>query len=274
MISQAQTSSSPSPAEAYDAILVPLMFDPWADELLDRINLRPGEHVLDVACGTGAVTFKARALVEPGGSVVGSDIAPPMLAVARRKAGERGSDITFVEADAEHLPTRSGGYDVVLCQQGIQFFPDTSAAVHAMAGVLRPGGRVGVAVWQPQSRQDLVPQMEASLKRTLGDRVSLNQPFSFGSKERLETEMREAGFRDIGIEEVERVAHHPSAERYVGLMFRPAAAVMPEFASITEQEMAGYVDRINAELAETMKPFRAGAGLDLMMRAWIATARK
>ncbi len=273
MVATQSTGSPPNPAEAYDSILVPIMFDPWADELLARIGLKPGEHVLDVACGTGAVTFKAHAQVQPGGSAVGADFAPPMIAVARRKANERGVDIAFVEADAEHPPVREGGYDVVLCQQGLQFFPEVSAALKAMCGALTPGGRLGVAVWQPQHRQDLVSELEASLKRNLGERASLNQPFSFGSRERLESELQAAGFQDIEIEEVERVVHHPSAERYVGMMFRPAAAVMPEFASITDAEMAEYVARINADLAEKMNPFRAGEGLDMMMRAWIATAR-
>src|SRR4051812_39176383 len=90
MVDQPAASAPPNPAEMYDAHMVPAMFGPWADVLIDRVNPRPGEHFLDVASGTGAVTFKLVDCVGLTGSVSGSDINPGMVAVGRRKSDEAG----------------------------------------------------------------------------------------------------------------------------------------------------------------------------------------
>lgn len=116
---------------------------PWSADLVERARLGPGMDVLDVACGTGFAARHAREAVGSTGRVVGVDINPQMVAMARRVTG---LEVREASADQTGLPTES--FDVVLCQQSLQFLPDPAAALSEMRRVLRPGGRVVVSVWE------------------------------------------------------------------------------------------------------------------------------
>ncbi|MCO5108730.1 MAG: class I SAM-dependent methyltransferase [Burkholderiaceae bacterium] len=110
--------------ETYERCLVGPLFRPWAETILDDVDLAPGDRVLDVACGTGIVARLARERLGEAGRVVGVDISPAMLAVARTAAPA----IDWREGDACALPLRDAEkFDVVVCQQGLQFFPDKPA---------------------------------------------------------------------------------------------------------------------------------------------------
>lgn len=124
---------------------VPIFFGPWAAVLIDRLPPQPGERVLDLACGTGAVTRLVVERVGPSGTVVGADFSPSMLAAARRATS--GLHIDWREADAAALPFADAAFDLVLCQQRVQFFLDRGAALREMRRVLAPNGRLGLAVW-------------------------------------------------------------------------------------------------------------------------------
>ncbi|HEX9970113.1 MAG TPA: methyltransferase domain-containing protein, partial [Acidimicrobiales bacterium] len=112
--------------EVYDQLLVPRMFQPLAEVLLDAVEVAPGERVLDVATGPGTVARVAAARVGPTGSVTGADISEAMLTVARGKpAVADGAPLTWVESPACPLAgVEDGSFDAVTCQQGLQFFPD------------------------------------------------------------------------------------------------------------------------------------------------------
>ncbi len=133
---------------AYDEILVPRLFDPFADVLLDEVGVSSGLEVLDVACGPGTVSRRVATRLGPEGRVTACDLSPAMLEVAAGKpALERAAPITYRQCPADELAVPDGAFDIVLCQQGLQFFPDRHEALAEMRRVLRPGGRVGVAVW-------------------------------------------------------------------------------------------------------------------------------
>jgi SAM-dependent methyltransferase len=127
-------------AEAYERYLVPAVMARFADELVESVG--PGDRVLDVACGTGIV---ARHAAARGATVVGVDLNAQMLAVARAADPA----IEWIEADAAALPLANAAFDVVLCQQGLQFMPDPAAAIVEMRRVLAPDGRLTVSVWRP-----------------------------------------------------------------------------------------------------------------------------
>jgi len=133
-----------SASENYEAYLVPAIFGPWGRELLDIASLRPGEHVLDVACGTGIVARLAAEQVGEAGTVVGVDINPGMLTTARRISPA----INWREGNAAALPLADATFDVAVCQQGLQFFPDRPAALREMRRALKPGGRLVIACWK------------------------------------------------------------------------------------------------------------------------------
>ena len=130
-------------ANGYDSLLVPAMFAQWPPLLVDAADLGPGARVLDVACGTGILTREAARRVGASGTVVGLDPGAGMLEVARRNAPE----IEWREGVAEKLPFDDANFDAVVSQFGFMFFSDKAAAATEMLRVLRPGGRIAVAVW-------------------------------------------------------------------------------------------------------------------------------
>ena len=134
----------------YDEIMVPRMFEPWGNVLLDELALAPGEAVLDIATGPGTIARLAAARVGPSGRVVGCDLSPAMLAIARGKPPIPGAaPISYIECSADALDVPSDSVDAVTCQQGLQFFPDRPAALAEMRRAARGGARLGIAVWGP-----------------------------------------------------------------------------------------------------------------------------
>jgi SAM-dependent methyltransferase len=128
--------------EAYQRYLVPTLFGPWADLLIDRASVFEAAAVLDVASGTGVVALAALDRVGASGRVVSSDISPAMLAFVSAAAPE--IETLLAPADDLGVP---GQFDIVLCQQGLQFMSDPVAAVSSMRRTLRPGGTLAMSVW-------------------------------------------------------------------------------------------------------------------------------
>jgi ubiquinone/menaquinone biosynthesis C-methylase UbiE len=126
---------------------------PAQDALLHRAALAPGEQVLDVACGTGLVTFAAARAVGATGSVLGVDLSERMVEVARHRALALGLDqACFARMDAERLELPDASVDVALCALGLMYLPDPEAALAELRRVLRPGGRLVAAVWGERAR--------------------------------------------------------------------------------------------------------------------------
>ena len=132
-----------SAAELYQRYLVPAIASLWAADLIDRAAPRPGERVLDVACGTGVVTRLAAERMGSG-RVVGLDINAGMLAVARSLSPGAGPSIEWYEGSAITLPLPDASFDLCLCQLGLQFFPDRPAAIREMFRILQLDGRVAL----------------------------------------------------------------------------------------------------------------------------------
>jgi ubiquinone/menaquinone biosynthesis C-methylase UbiE len=137
-------------AEEYEASFVPALFADWAAHLVDAAAIERGQSVLDVACGTGAVTRVAAERLAGSGQVVGLDLNDGMLGVARRLRPE----LEWVLGDAMNLPFEDATFDVVLCQAALMFVPDPGRAIAEMARVARPGGTVAVQVWARREAQD------------------------------------------------------------------------------------------------------------------------
>lgn len=141
-------------SENYRVYLQPYLFDPWAQKLIRFINPQPGQTVLDVAAGTGAVSQAAASAVGPTGRVIASDVSAAMLSTVARPADDRSAGITTLLSSATALDLPDESVDVVLCQQGFPFMPDRAAVAREMHRVLRPGGTVGIAVWTRGVRID------------------------------------------------------------------------------------------------------------------------
>ena len=133
--------------------LGPVVFEPWAEVLLDAVGVTAGDRVLDVASGTGVVARAAARRAGPQGRVVGTDVSEPMLSLAAAlPLPDDSAPVEYLEARADNLPFPDESFDVVLCQQGLQFFPERLDAAREMHRVLRPGGTLGAAVWAAAHR--------------------------------------------------------------------------------------------------------------------------
>jgi ubiquinone/menaquinone biosynthesis C-methylase UbiE len=115
----------------------PEIMEPWTDDLIFAAECRDGDHILDVGCGTGLVANRINLVSRKFCAITGGDINEGMLTVARRN-----QQIEWHQGSATELPFADGSFDVVLCQPGLQYFPDSDKAMKEMAHALAPGGRI------------------------------------------------------------------------------------------------------------------------------------
>jgi SAM-dependent methyltransferase len=175
----------------YERHFVPALFAPWAPVICDEAKLAPGQCVLDVACGTGALTVEAAARVAPDGAVAGLDANSQMLAVARRKPVA----VDWHEGRAEALPFATASFDAVVSQFGLMFFDDKPGALREMWRVLRPGGRLVVAVCDAVDHSPGYAALAQLLERLFGRAVAdaFRAPFVLGDATKLRALCAEAG---------------------------------------------------------------------------------
>lgn len=188
-----------NPAQNYQRYFVPAIGAPAAHDLVAVADLRPGERVLDVACGTGVVTRLAAERVGTEGSVTGFDINPGMLAVAA-SATQPGTPIDWKEGDAESIPLDDGAFDVVLCQMGLQFVTGKLTALREMRRVLRAGGRAIVNV--PGPKPPLFAVLAEALARHFGPQPAAfaDRVFAMHDVDELTELMSGAGFRQVDVQ--------------------------------------------------------------------------
>ncbi|HEX5093658.1 MAG TPA: methyltransferase domain-containing protein [Burkholderiales bacterium] len=199
-----------SAAEVYDEFFVPALFAEWAPRVLEAARVARGRQVLDVACGTGVLALAAAAR---GAAVTGLDMNPGMLAVARRHR----SDVAWREGRAESLPFEDASFDAVLCQFGLMFFEDRVAALREMRRVLRPGGRLVLAVWATLAETPGYAAMVELLRRLFGEETAgaLYAPYSLGDEQVLHGLLSQAGMPQASIETREGAARFPSVADWV-----------------------------------------------------------
>ena len=165
-------SASVPAMTVYADVMVPPIVEPWGYVLLAGLAVEPGEAVLDVACGPGSVTRPAAARSGPAGRVTGCDVSPAMLMVAAGLGQVTGgATIDYRQAPADCLPVPDEDFDVVSCQQGLQFFPDRLAALAEMRRALRPGGRIGIAVWKHIGQCRPFAILETAIKTVAGAQI-------------------------------------------------------------------------------------------------------
>lgn len=261
-----------NPAEIYERYLVPALFLPLAEELLRRAMPRPRERVLDLACGTGAVARQVAPRVGAAGTVVGLDVSPAMLDVARSLPAPPGPPIDWREGSALALPFPDAAFDLVLCQQGLQLFPDRPAAAREMRRVLAPGGRVVLSVSRGLEHQPIYAALNEAMERHLGSRA-MAAPFSLGDAEELRALLTGAGFRDAAVEPLVRTVRFPSPAQFVRLSVLGAAAAVPELGCMDATARDSLIDAIRGDADEALRPYTNGDALAFPLRANVATAR-
>jgi len=200
-------------AEVYESQFVPVLFQPWAPRVADAAGVRSGEAVADIACGTGVLARELERRVGSNGSVVGIDVNPGMLAVARRKCPQ----IDWREARAEALPLPDASLDATLSQFGLMFFQDRMAALQEMWRVLRPAGRLAIAVWDSLERSPGYHGLANLLRELFGEDAAsgLEAPFCLGDTRELRALLSRSSIDDAHIETHPGEARYPSLEAWI-----------------------------------------------------------
>ena len=213
MEAQDQGQVTASAADIYETFFVPALFGEWAPRTIDAASLSPSDDVLDVACGTGVVAREASARVDSGGSVTGLDRNTDMLTVAARVTPA----ITWREGMAEDLPFKDESFDAVVSQFGLMFFEDQVKALKEMHRVLRPDGRLVVAVWDSLERSPGYQAVTALLQRLFGTSVAnaMRAPFTLGETADVLQLFDMAGIKNVALETVTGTASFPSIDAWV-----------------------------------------------------------
>lgn len=253
-------------ARNYEQGFVPAIGAPFGADLVAAAALRPGERVLDVACGTGIVARLAADQVAPNGTVSGLDINPAMLSVARSVAESSGRSIRWYESSAEAMPLPDASFDVVFCQLGLMFIPDRKAAVREMRRVLVPGGRALVSTARPNA---LFDAMDEALARHIGAEAAafLRQVFSLPDPAAHERLLHDAGFRDAQTR-VERKSTPLPPPRdflwgYIGAT---------PLAGLVAQAGPEQIARLEREVVAAWKPWTTADGMQYEQEVAVAWA--
>jgi len=268
MSTHEQWHLSAEAAELYERYVVRYILGPWAPSLVDAARVAPGERVLDVACGTGIVARIAAQRVGPTGRVVALDLNPGMIRVAQSLPAPVGAPIEWLVGSALDLRLEDAGFDAVLCQQGLQFFPDKALALREMRRVLGRGGRLALSVWNNVGFYN--GAVAEALARFVGNEsadrfcVSRQTP----AREELEHLAREAGFSEVAVR-VERInVHLPSLDQFT-LHHLAATPIAPLLAAAAAETR----EKLGTSVAQQLQRYADGDGVTYPEETHVLTAQ-
>ncbi len=272
MSQQEQWHLGENPDELFERYLVPAKFGPWAEDVVEIAAPQPGERVLDVACGTGVVTRLVAPLVGAAGRIVGQDLNAGRIAVARSLSSVSGVTIEWQESDVGALPIPDATFDLVCCQQGLQFFPDRLAALRQMYRLLVPGGRLALNVWRSIDHQPGAHAMTKALQRHVSAEAAAfrRTPFALGDAESIEASMGEVGFRDVVIRPTVTVIRFPSAEAFTKRYISGVAPLARMVSEVDDHARTALLKDMSAALQKYMD----SDGLAIPTASHLVTANK
>lgn len=255
-------------AENYQRLNAVIMH-PFVAEVIRRAAVGAGDAVLDVACGTGFVTRSVAPIAGPTGRVAGLDLNAGMIATARALPTPPGAPIDWHEGSALELPFADGEFRVVICQQGVQFFPDPARALAEMARVAAPDARIVVSLWASPEHQTYFRAQVAGLQVALGDGAAPIQR-AFGVDPTLiAAGLTASGCRDVQVELFTTTVSLPPLETFAAAQIS-TLPVAPAFAALDATRQQAYVDGMVQALAQ----YRTASGYDCPAASWMVTARR
>jgi len=235
--------------------------------------------VLELACGAGGLGMALADQVRPGGRVVLSDVAPEMVAIASERAAGRNrpdglsTDVTARVVDLEQIELPDASFDIVVCREGLMFALDPAQAAREIVRVLRPGGRVAVAVWGARAHNPWLGVLADAVQEHTGRPVpppGIPGPFSLGAVGALENTLVEAGLEDVRVEEVAVPTHDASFEEYWELRSDLAGPMKRVLASLPVQDVATIREAVRSGLSQ----YQGADGLRIPGLAYVGTARR
>ncbi|TDI55434.1 MAG: methyltransferase domain-containing protein [Alphaproteobacteria bacterium] len=253
-------------AEAYEHHLVPPIFGPWAALAVDLAAPKPGEAVLDAACGTGIGVRLAAPCVLAAGRLAGVDNDPGMVSVARQIAGRDGITADWRCESVLQLPFADATFDLCLCLQGPQFISDPAGGLVELRRVLKSSGRLIATMWCAIEHNKGHYALAQALERQ--GLAPATRPFSLGDSEEVRTLMQQAGFGKVELQAQERQATFPSVEAFVAGVAAGAPATRHALAQLTEDSKQQFVMDVEAIL----QPYVNKNGVTLPTRAHLIFA--
>ncbi len=238
--------------------------------LLPFVAVKPGEHILDIGCGSGGTTLDYAKAVGPAGRVVGADISRPMLGVARARA--QGSAAEFVEADAA-AHSFAPDFDAVASRFGVMFFADPPAAFANIRKALKPGGRLAFVCWRamPENLWAFVPVAAARpflLEQPPADPRAPG-PFAFADPARIATILGTAGFTSVETKKLDTVMHIGRTPADAAQLMLTIGPLSRAAADVDDAARARIAAAVTAALAEYETP----DGVSPPAACWLASAR-
>jgi ubiquinone/menaquinone biosynthesis C-methylase UbiE len=259
-------------AENYTRFGGPI-FESMASPLLKGANLKPGQKILDVACGIGIPSLKAAEMVAPSGSVIGVDLAPGMIEMARSRVAEKGlKNIEFREADAESLPFENRSFDTVLCHLGLIHFSDRTRALREMGRVLRPNGDLAISVWSTPDRTRVIGIVSKCVATLWPAAVIPGAPtwFDFGLEGALEKILLDTGFREIKTNRFDFPLEVKDGEDY----WRTNLGVSGRLQMLLKNVPQDIAEQIEAQAKAEAEKYRTGGRLSIPCEVVIGWAKK
>jgi SAM-dependent methyltransferase len=248
---------------------------PVSHWMIEAVSLQPGQRVLELAAGLGETGMLAAELVAPHGQVLISDQADAMLEGARARALALGlSNVEFKVLNAEWIDLPLAGVDAVICRWGYMLMADPATALAETRRVLRPGGRVALAVWDaiehnPWAQLPALELIERGLAPAPQDTTAAPGPFTLGSAAQVSGLLAGAGFTDIVIETIELSRRHTSFED----MWETTLDLSRAFHDAVLARPQAEIEEIRASLAERFAPYTSEQGtLEIPGRTLVAAA--
>lgn len=251
----------------YERVMVPAVFAPWAKDLLETAALTPGMRVLDVACGTGIIARLAAPQVGPAGWVVGLDTNEAMLAIARAQPTPRGAQVEWRQGDATKLPFPDEQFDRILCQHGLQYMPDQTAALREMKRVLASSGRLALSVFSQSIGYQI---FEHTAAKFVGEKAAaiMREPFALNDLDELSRLLKMAEFCTIEMCTKTLPACFASAGDFIE--YQLGGRLSNAVSTLTDEARTTLV----AALHKAFEPYVGPDGLVFPMEAHVALARK
>ncbi len=221
-------------AEAYERHMVPGMFAHWTELVIGVVAPQPGDQVLDMACGTGIGARIATRFAGPTGKVIGVDIDPGVIEVARRLTQGTGTPMEWHCADALQVPFKDATFDLCLCLQGLQFFKDRHAGFAEIRRMLKPSGRLAASIWGPLEYNIGHYAVVQALESQGVDASAAKRACSFSNPDDIRDAATRAGFSRIQLRTEDGVSHFTSIQSFIDGMTqgspstRHAVALLPE----------------------------------------------
>lgn len=240
--------------DIYERYIVPAFSGAWAEDMVKRAKLKGGDRVLDVACGTGIVSRRAYEVMGSRVHLTGVDVNEAVLEKGRDICTQNGIPVNFHQGSAGALPYDDVSVEVVLCQQGLQYFPDQGEALADIRRVLVPGGRAVFSVWRPLEYSPFYQALHRALERYVNETAAgiLAAAYSLGSHRELRALFTSSGFEEIDIRLVIKQMHCPNIDNFLaaGISAAPFAKDIASLTKSRRKEMfrmiletsAGYMD--------------------------------